>query len=155
MLHFFAELPVALVAFFYGWSLAVKYGPVLGIHIFILAISFFYLCTPLVSYLYVAGLLPVRRNSSRSGFGWIVLWVFLLLFNIVTFLYIPSLFRRTPITTLVAYIASNPGTRYSLIPLSGLGLLYHWAVRHLSSSKIRFLGHLLGIVTSAFIFSNI
>jgi hypothetical protein len=155
MLRLLASLPVLAITFLYAWSLALKYGVVLGLHIFVLAISFFYMCTPLPSYLYVLGLLPEKIRRNGSGIGPIVVWMLLFFFNYLTYLYIPGLFKKTPITTLAAYIAYTPGTRFTLIPLSGLSLLYHWAIAHINNRAVRFLAHLLGVVTSAFIFTNL
>lgn len=148
-----AALPILLVLFFYAWSLTERYGAVLGLHIFILAVSAFYLFTPLPSYLYVLGLLP--GSTHRRARMPIVAWLFLAWVNVATFYLLPALYRRTPITGLIAYIVTTPVIRFALPILSLGSLLYHWFVTHIDNLTIRILAHIIGIVTSAFILSNV
>jgi hypothetical protein len=148
-----AALPLVTLLFFYAWSLAVRYGAVLGLHIFSLAVSAFYLFTPIPSYLYVLGLMP--GSTHRRARTPIVIWILLVLVNVATFFFLPALYRRTPITSLIAYIVTTPGIRFALPILSLGSLLYHWFVTHIDHTTIRILAHIIGIVTSAFVLSNV
>ena len=155
MLRLLLSLPVLALIFLYAWALSLKFGVVIGLHLAMLVVSFFYLCTPLPSYLYVFGCLPGNTHrESRGGVG-IAVWVCLSIFNVITVCALPSIYKKTIITTVFYNILLSPLARYVVFALSLGTLLYHWSVSHISRPWVRRFAHLLGIVVSAFVLWNL
>ncbi|MCK4499036.1 hypothetical protein KAU11_00900 [Candidatus Babeliales bacterium] len=155
MFSLLLSLPVLALIFFYAWALSLKFGAVIGIHLAMLVVSFFYLCTPISSYLYVLGCLPGNTHRESRGGVAIVAWVFLGIFNAITVYALPSIYKKTIITTVFYNILLMPVARYTVFVLSLGTLLYHWMISHIRRPMVRRLAHVLGILVSAFVLWNL
>lgn len=151
MFHHLAAIPFAMTVFFYVWALTMSHGAnVVGFHLALLSVSFFYLCTPLPSLLFLLGLLPGSLKGRRL-FP-LYLWMFFLLFNVVSLAYMPGLYSQILTTSILQHIFGNTRLMLFVFSMSGGALLFQWSAGHLKHPLARISLYLLGLSFSALVF---
>jgi len=139
------------VFFFYFWTASTEYGLFQGLHLTGLAFSFFILCSPVASYLYLMGCLPgafAKRPSFAGTFG---LWFFLIFINLCTIYWAPGIYNKSPFYKAIYSVLLTYPVNLLTLGFSGGTLLYHWLVTRLQNHLYLWkrLLHLLGVSVSA------
>ncbi len=150
MLRSLVSFFVLLLVFGYTWKLVSVHGLIQGLHLSALAIGFFIVASPLLSYLYVLGLLS--GYSCRSGgMGIFVLWGLSLGLHCLTYTLVPKFYLSSPITKIAYEVLQTPFVRNVTLPLSLGSLFYHWLVSKAGSRALRAWLHFVGFVISVFL----
>jgi len=142
-------LPFYALFFFYLWTASIEYGFLLGLHLTLIAFSFFILCSPVASYWYLFGALPGALNQKPNIFNVFSLWVFLLAMNILTILTVPNIYGKSLIYRVVFSILTTFPINIFTLGFSGGTLLYHWSISQLKNSSAKTILHFAGIVLSS------
>lgn len=131
-----------------------EYGWLLGLHLTFIAFSFFILCTPIASYLYLLGCLPgvEMRKQTTALIDAFLLWLLFLGINIVSIWTVPLVYNKSPIYKAVYSVLVNYPVNLFTLGFSGGALLYHWGVFQVSKSFVRSILHALGVALSFTVF---
>lgn len=149
------SLPIALIFFFYWWGVAAEFGSVLGLHLTSIAFSFFVLCTPIASYFYLAGLLPIATNRDTSLFKVMSFWLLSLLINVITIFTVPKIYSKVFICKVVhSLLTAFPINILTLMFSLGF-LVYHWILFKIPSKTLRNVMHGVGVLLSMTAFYGI
>ncbi|MBM3894194.1 hypothetical protein FJ366_01200 [Candidatus Dependentiae bacterium] len=131
--------------------LAQQVGVLVGLYLSLLVLSFFVLGTPIISfYMLFMALFGDEVAFKKRALRLTVTWLFVLFFDVMSFLFFPIIFTKTPYTTLMYHLMLVPRSGMIPVVITGISLLYYWAVSFVRSSWYRLLLCLIGSALCSF-----
>ncbi len=112
----------------YLWAIAIKFGIVIGLHVSLLTLSFFVLFTPLASYFSTIAFFLSPMQSRDRGVNLVGMWFFLVVLNSLSLWAVPMIYSKVHITGILYHFLILPSVGIIPVSLSGLSLVYHWAI---------------------------
>lgn len=143
------DLPFFVISFSYFWAMSNEYGYLLGFHLTILAISFFILCSPLGSYLYLFGILPGSENKTGLFLTINLTWTTLLLVNLATIFTQPQIYAKAFICKVVYSILTTWPTNILTLTYSFSFLIYHRIISLFAPKMFVAFFHSIGVLASS------
>ena len=150
----FQSIPIFLLLFFYAVLMSLEYGALIGVHLSIISFSFFILCTPLVSFLYVVGILPWAHHpkANWSLIRTYLFWILCLIINLISIKFSPKVYSKAFLANVVySLLTSYPANVLTLSVSFGF-LSYQWLVSFISQKSLRYLMYFLGFFLSTALF---
>ena len=137
---FFIPLFLAYIIFFFFF-----FWIGVGLYVSLLTLSFFVLFTPITSFFALINTLICDQATLRRRMLYtIILWGLLLFLNYVTFIFLPVLYTKTPLTMLLYHLMLVPRSGILWIGLTACSLGYDYAITYVPSSWQRLILCLIG-----------